>query len=383
MHPVRATFFAFGFFWGTWAVVALDVQTFLHFTDADLGLLLAGTVFGGVVANAAGGVLAERHGTRVVLSGALALWAALLVAVSLANSRWVFCVFFLAAVAGGGLVDVVMNVAATAALAGQGARLMRLHALFNAGALAGAGTAGWLADHDVSFRVIWFGLAAVAAVLALWCRTSRLPAGERGTHYTVRQGLRALRHAGLVTVAVVFAMGALVEGGIDTWGVLFLRSRLGLAAAAGAAAYVAGQTLATVARSTLGWTTGHLGDRRGAQWGLALAGLGLLVEATSTSSLPAAVGLGAAAVGAAVYWPLLLAFASRGVDRPGVVVGGLSACGYVGFLAGPPLVGSVAQATDLRWGVGVLAAAGVAGALLRIRDVRAGALAGSMGPSAG
>jgi MFS family permease len=93
----------------------------------------------------------------------------------------------------------------------------------------------------------------------------------------------------------------------------------------------------------------------------------LLLEAVSNSGWPAAIGLGAAAVGSAVYWPLLLAFASRGSDRPGLVVGGLSAAGYVGFLAGPPVVGWVAQATSLRWGLALLGAAALAGACARLR----------------
>jgi MFS family permease len=371
VRPVRATFFVFGFFWGTWAVVALDVQRFLGFSDAGLGLLLAATVFGGVLANATGGVLAERLGTRTLLSAALVLWGALLLGVAATSNRWAFCLFFLATVAGGGLVDVVMNVAGTAALGSDSARLLRLHALFNAGALFGAATAGLLLDHDVSFRAIWAGIAVCAFGLAAWCRATDMPAGERGEHYTVREGVAALRNAGLATLAVVFAIGAVVEGGIGTWGVLFLRANLGLAAVAGAAAYVAGQALATFARCTLGWTTNHLGDRRGAQWGLALAGAGLFVEATANSSIAAAVGLGAAAVGISVYWPLLLAYASRGDSRPGLVVGGLSACGYVGFLAGPPIVGWIAQTTDLRWGIGALGLAALAGALIKIRVPRA------------
>ena len=92
-----------------------------------------------------------------------------------------------------------------------------------------------------------------------------------------------------------------------------------------------------------------------------------MVEATANSSWLASAGLGVAAVGAAVYWPLLLAFASRGGDRPGLVVGGLSAAGYVGFLAGPPVVGWVAQATDLRWGLALLGGTSLAGALIRLR----------------
>jgi len=367
VRPLRATFLTFGFFWGTWAVVALDVQRFLDFSDAQLGLLLAATVFGGSIANGAGGVIAERYGSRLVLSSALVAWAALLVLLGGVTNHIVFCLVFLATVSVGGLVDVTMNVAATAELGSAPRRLLRMHALFNGGALLGAAVSGLALAADVSYRVMWVGIGVAALLLALWCSAADLPAGERGEHHTVRQGLAALRTQGLRMLAIVFAIGALVEGGVGTWGVLFLRGNLGLAVVAGAGAYVAGQTLATIARCTLGWTAEHVGERRGAQLGLALAGAGLIIEAASTSSWPAAVGLGLAAVGSSVYWPLLLAHASQGSDRPGIIVGGLSAAGYVGFLAGPPVVGWVAQATDLRWGLIFLGFAALAGACARLR----------------
>ncbi|HEX2381585.1 MAG TPA: hypothetical protein VHI95_03035, partial [Acidimicrobiales bacterium] len=62
----------------------------------------------------------------------------------------------------------------------------------------------------------------------------------------------------------------------------------------------------------------------------------------------------------------------------GLVVGGLSACGYVGFLAGPPVVGWIAQATDLRWGIGALAVAAIAGTVIKIRAPRPVPLAGEV-----
>jgi MFS family permease len=226
---------------------------------------------------------------------------------------------------------------------------------------------GVVLEHDLSYRAIWAGMSVASVVLAVWTRRTDMPAGERGDHYTVREGLAALRRQGLAMLAIVFGIGALVEGGVNTWGVLFLRSHLGLAVVAGAGAYAVGQALATTARSTLGWTADHIGERRGAQIGLAVAGGGLLLEAASNASVPAAIGLGAAAVGASVYWPLLLSFASQGGDRPGVVVGGLSAAGYVGFLAGPPLVGWVAELTNLRWGLVFLGTAALFGASVRLR----------------
>jgi MFS family permease len=349
-------------------VSAFDVQRFLGFTDAQLGLLLAATVVGGVAANASGGVLAERHGTRAALSTALVVWGVLLALTAAMTHAAAFCALFLVMVAAGGLVDVVMNVAGTAALGEQPVRLLRLHALFNGGALLGAAIAGVLLNAGVSFRAVWAGIAVLALVLAAWVRTAELPAGERGEAHTMRQGIAAIRRAGIATLAIVFALGAMVEGGIGTWGVLFLRSRLGLAAVAGAAAYVIGQGLATTTRSTLGWTAAHVGEQRGAQLGLALAGAGLLVEATAHATAPAAIGLAAAAVGSSVYWPLLLAHASKGLERPGVVVGGLSAAGYVGFLAGTPIVGWISDASDLRWGIAALGFVALAGAVIPIRS---------------
>jgi MFS family permease len=368
MRPVRATFLAFGFFWGIWAVAAFDVQQFLEFSDAQLGLLLLSTAVGGVFANAAGGVLAERHGTRATLSTSLLVWAALLLLLSAVTNRTAFCTFFVLTVAGGGMVDVTMNVAGTAAVGSSPKLMLRMHSLFNGGAVLGAATAGAVLGRDISFRVLWAAMGIISVVLALWVRRTDMPAGERGEHYTVREGIAALRREGLAMLAVAFALGATVEGGIDTWGVLFLRKHLGLAVAAGAGAYVVGQALATTARNALGWTAEHIGERRGAQLGLVLAGAGLLLEAVSTSSVPEAIGLGAAAVGASVYWPLFLAYASQGTERPGVIVGGLTAAGYIGFLTGPPIVGWIADATDLRWGLAFLAAAALLAASLRLRE---------------
>ena len=366
MRSVRATFVLFGVFWGTWAVAALDVQHFLGFTDAQLGLLLAATVAGGAGANAFGGVFAERHGTRTVLTVALVSWGTTLGLTASVSAPLVFCALFLATVATGGLVDVVMNIAGTAALGSQPKRLLRLNAQYNVGALVGAGVAGVLLTQGLSFRVVWGGLAVLALVLAAWVWRADLPAAETGEDHSLTAGFRALTHGGLRPLAVVFGIGALVEGGIGTWGVLFLRSQLGILVLAGAGAYMVGAALATTARSTLGWTAARFGSRRVAQAGLAIAGVGLLVEAASSTAIIAALGLALGALGASVYWPLLLSHASEGTDRPGLVVGGLSACGYVGFLAGPPVVGWISQTTDLRWGVAVLGLAALTGSVIRL-----------------
>lgn len=56
-------------------------------------------------------------------------------------------------------------------------------------------------------------------------------------------------------------------------------------------------------------------------------------------------------------WPLLLAHASEGRARPAAIVGSVTAVGYLGFVAGPTIVGWVAAAFGLRAGLLLLAVA--------------------------
>ncbi|MFE1793283.1 MFS transporter, partial [Streptomyces sp. NPDC059525] len=51
-------------------------------------------------------------------------------------------------------------------------------------------------------------------------------------------------------------------------------------------------------------------------------------------------------------------------DRAGSSIAAVSAVGYVGFLAGPPVIGALAEATTLRWAMLVLPALMAAMAVL-------------------
>src|SRR5206468_2771764 len=125
-------------FWGAWAVSTADIERSLGLSHEGFGLLLAAALGGAALVNAPTGSLTERWGTRPTLAGALAAWGLLLAVGSAARPAAAFALVLAAAFTVGGAVDVIMNVAATAALAGEPGRLVRFHAFFNAGAAVGA-----------------------------------------------------------------------------------------------------------------------------------------------------------------------------------------------------------------------------------------------------
>jgi MFS family permease len=89
-----------------------------------------------------------------------------------------------------------------------------------------------------------------------------------------------------------------------------------------------------------------------------VATAGAIILALAHAPLLAGAGLVLAAGGISLCWPLLIAYASAGRARPGLVVGGVTGVGYLGFVLGPTLVGWVSAAAGLRWGLLVLALGG-------------------------
>lgn len=358
LRPVAAIFLIFGMFWGCWAVAAADVERFLHLSHRGFGLLLAAGVAGGAAATAAAGPLTDRIGTSRALVAVTGTWAAGTAVLASRHHPVAFEALFVLTVSLGGAVDVVMNVGATAVLAGRPGALARFHAWFNSGALIGAALTGTLGAIGWSWRWSWAALAVATLPALVWVNRRPLPRPPPAEPTDDRSGKRDFRSRWLLALALAFGCSAMAEGGIDSWGVLFLRSQLEIGALAGAAAYVLGQALATSARVVLGPVAGSRGSASGARIGATVAAIGLAVEATSPSPVPAALGLAAAALGISLCWPLLLGAAAAGAERPAVVVGAVTASGYVGFLVGPVVVGAIAGSWGLR--AGLLALAGAA-----------------------
>jgi hypothetical protein len=127
-----------------------------------------------------------------------------------------------------------------------------------------------------------------------------------------------------------------------------------------------------------------------------VAAVGLALEAGSDQAASAAVGLALAAGGISLCWPLVMAVASgvalgsAPVPSPGpgaaaaggaavspaALVGALTATGYAGWVAGPALVGWVADTAGLSAGLFLLAGlAAAAAAVLALIPPRPAAVA--------
>ena len=106
------------------------------------------------------------------------------------------------------------------------------------------------------------------------------------------------------------------------------------------------------------------GAVRLARGGAALAALGIGTALLAQSPAPALLGFGCAGFGLAALFPLALRAAAAKGETAGPSVAAVSAVGYLGFLAGPPTIGGIAELAGLRAGLVLLVVLCGAAALL-------------------
>jgi MFS family permease len=362
---VVAAFVIFGLFWGSWAVMLANIQRTFSLSDTQIGVLLSVAIAVAGLTGAVMGHLSDRVGARRLLWISLSAWAVLLLLMSLTRQRWTFAGALVLVEVAGGCIDTGMNAEVTHRLNGNPGALVRFHALFNTGALLGAAGAGVVIGAHLSFRWVWPGIAVVALAAGLWALLTDegtalvgptdLPADHIPSH-----PLRRLRHEGLLVLLAVFALAEITEGGVDTWGVLYLRNHLATGILLGAGAYVVGQSMAATTRGAGGTLLGKLSARSALIIGGCVAGGGILLESLVHVSVLAALGLMLGAGGASLFWPLVMSTVSRQTTQVVSAVGTFTASGYIGWVAAAPVVGWVSQTYGPARGLQLLAgAAGV------------------------
>ncbi|MFE6054148.1 MFS transporter [Kitasatospora sp. NPDC056446] len=354
---IGALFFVLGFQYATWVSRVPALKARLDLGEAQIGLLLMTCGIGAAVSFPLVAVLMRRFGSRLLsVLSALALGVVLLALSVVPNYPVTLLVLFFDGVAVGCL-NVAMN-AQGAALEARFERttMSRLHATFSAGSLLAALLASGV-NAFTGTLAVHFGLAAVLlAALVAVARPGLLDDGPREpaaeTEKKERRGF-ALPAAATLWMGLAMVFGTVTEGAMNDWSALYLKDVVDAGAGLAPLGIAVVSVMMVLARIFAdGWRT-RFGDGLIVRVGSLLAGLGLALALLVGGVVPtllgfACVGLGVAAVTPCVY----VAAARQGADALSLV----AAMGTTGLLAGPAVIGFIAGATSLVWGMAAVAA---------------------------
>jgi MFS family permease len=339
----------------TWAASVPAVQQKLGLTAGDLAVGVFGLAVGAVAAMVcASALLAKLGSRRVVVIGATVLCVSLPM-VAFAPNLPVLVIALVVLGAGNSVLDVSMNAhAARVEIAYDRPIFAGFHAFWSIGGLAGSGLAALMALWQVSITVYFSAAGAVLFVAAMvMVRGFLLTGADQG------QGSAAfaLPSKALLALGLVAFCGFVAEGSVNDWSAFYLRNvSLSSAAFASLGYFAFSITMIGVrlVAERLVRRTGTVAFIRVATV-VTVLGFALLV----TVRVPAAGLVAFAVIGLGVSGLVPLAWSAAGRKQPqapGRAIAAVAACGYLGFLTGPVIIGGLTSLLGLPFALGCIGA---------------------------
>jgi MFS family permease len=357
---ITIVFFVNGALFASWASRIPALSDHVNATPGTLGLALLAPAVGAIVAMPlVGRLLPGRSSRRFSRFGVIALMTAILLPPAAHSIPELAGALFVVGLANSTL-DLAMNAQGlTIERRRRRPILSSLHAAFSFGGFAGAGLGAVAAALGIApfphlaASALLFGIPGLIAIRPLLHRDEDADAQAPGIGWR-----RLPARLALLGVACFFCLVA--EGGSSDWSAKLVRDGLHGTAALGAVTYAVFSVAMGLGRL--------VADPLWARWGAvgllrrsgALAAVGF-AAGVAAGTVPAAIaGFAALGLGLAGVVPTLFRAGAAEPDVPtGPALAAVSSLGYLGFLAGPPLIGGVAQLTSLRMACGLLVIAGL------------------------
>lgn len=344
---VTGTFFLHGAVFSSWYAHLPAIQERLGLSPGEMGIALFGAPAGLLVVQPAIGALAARTGSRPIVAAApLYLGAVVLPALAVGTVTLLLALVLVGAASG--VLDIAMNAQGLAVERASASTLFSsLHAAFSFGALTGAAvaaaTAGIAALPYLAVNAL-VG-AAFAAALAPGLLHDR---GNPDAPLFARPSRR------LAALGVIAFCALLAEGAVFDWSGVYLTTQVGTTAGLAPLGLAAFSLLMGMGRLAGDRVAARAGSTPTARAGGLLAAFGLGVALALPTPVAAVVGFALMGLGLSVVFPLTLRASTVGghpAESHAAAASSLAAVttvGYGGLLVGPPVIGLLAETTELR-----------------------------------
>lgn len=343
----RFAFLITGLAMSAWAPLVPFAQERLGVSEATLGALLLCLGGGSLVAMPLTGPLVNRFGCRVFMSLSLLLMCIAMVFLGIASTVLTLAITLLVFGMALGATDVAMNMQAVIVEKASGRTMMSgFHGFYSLGGIFGAVIISgllWASLTPVESLVL---LAGVLLLMLLGTIPKLLPygnasGGKRDPFFVVPRGKVLLLGA---LCFIVF----LAEGSVLDWSAVFMTQVRQVDPVHAGLGFACFSVAMTIARLTGDKIVQRLGGKRIILWGGGCAALGFAIVVSLPSTFAAYLGFTLIGLGASNIVPVLFTAAGNQNSMPmGLAISAVVSMGYAGLLAGPALIGFVAELSSL------------------------------------
>ena len=356
LRPARMAvdtfFFVNGVMSATFSTRLPAVQMKLVLPPGQLGLALLACTMGGLLATNLAGRLSLRFGSKVITTLAAVSACITLSLVALAPGMPLFLLALILFGAGSGAMEVSMNLQGAALEREYGRSIMNaFHAYFSVGSLAGAVLGSLLAALAVQPEPHFSAITVVGCVVLVW--SSRFLFSSKEEQRVQKQPAKiapsfhlspTLMMLGVIAFCSFLGVGAMFD-----WSAVYLSGTVHTGAGLAAMGFTTFLVCMALGRSGGDALATRFGARVLVRSACLLAAMGLALALICAWTPGVLFGLGLVGMGLSVPFPLVVSAAGRLAKRErSSALATVTTWGYGGLIAGPALIGFLADRAGVR-----------------------------------
>lgn len=337
----------------TWVPMVPLAKIRLQLNDASLGLILLCLGAGAMTIMPFTGSFINRFGSRLIMLIAALMIAAILplllfanTSIALAGSLYLFGVAL-------GAIDVSMNAQAVVIQERMGKYIMSsFHGLFSFGGLIGSLGLGFFFGLGLSSTVAIFFISTLLIIISVSQYRNLLPHSEEKK---VDVATLIIPKGRVLTLGLMCFVVFLAEGAILDWSAVFLQFHRNFTESTSGIGFAAFSVAMAVMRISGDKLIQRFSSQKVVLYGSIIAAFGILLAIVIPSGIATIIGFVLVGIGCANIVPVFFSTAGNLPDMsPSVAIAGVTTLGYIGQLAGPALLGFVAELTSLSIALGLV-----------------------------
>jgi predicted MFS family arabinose efflux permease len=345
-RAVLLIFLVCGIGLSSWAPMVPFAKIALGLNDADLGVVLLSLGAGAILTMPFSGVLINKYGSRNVALVSALVVALFLPLLLLATSSYMLAATLFLFGAGVGSIDVSMNAQAVLVQERFGKHIMSsFHGMFSLGGLLGSFGLGFLIKAGLSPSVAAVSISLLLVLIIVTQVKHLLPHSEE---HKIESGSFVLPKGPVLVLGLMCFIVFLAEGSLLDWSAVFLQFSRNFDPSLSGVGYAAFSVAMAVMRLTGDNIIHRLGPAKVVLYGSLLAATGFLIAVLTPWAIAAIFGFVLVGLGAANVVPVFFTAAGRIPNvPPSIALPAVTTLGYAGQLAGPAMIGFLAEVTSL------------------------------------
>jgi MFS family permease len=346
-RAVAVLFFMAGLCFSSWASRIATIQEKLNISEGQFGAVLFAMPVGLMLSLPLSGWAVSRFGSRIVVSIALAGYGLALIGLGLMPNMFLLAANIMVFGLCSNAVNISVNAQAVATeLLYKRPIMASFHGLWSLAGFIGGGIGTLMIGQEIppSVHFVMIAVVVIGSIFICW----RYLNHDKGMGEKKKSGF-AKPDAALITLGLIAFCSMVVEGTMFDWTTIYFRKVILAKGAMEGAGYTAGMCMMATGRFIADGFSARFGLKRTLQVSgfLSLAGLTMVI--TLPYLVPAIIGFMLVEAGISSVVPLVYSAAGKSTTMaPGPAIAAVSTISFLGFLVGPPVIGFLAEAFNLR-----------------------------------